>query len=332
MSYNTNSIKEEDVSVSKDLILEKTTQFDIFRHYIGSNLKLGKTINSPLREKDNNPSFGIFKNKAGNIMYKDFGTGKYGDCFDFVSKLLSLDFKGTLARVWGDIAKRGKVSLEGLKIRNYKHSGNKEIFIKSRYFTANDDSYWGQFCISRDTLKKFNVTPIQHYWINDIMYRDVYKKDDPAYAFGVYTKFKIYRPYVKDKKDKFRSSCGTHDMFGLQQLVNKDKILIVTKSLKDVMVLYELGYNSVATQGETCTIPKVIMDDLVDRFDNIYVLYDNDSAGIEGSNTLTKTYNHLKQIYIPDNHNCKDIGELIENKGVRTAKFVMKKLLKNESC
>lgn len=327
MNYNTALIKE---NITVDLILDKTTEFDIYRQYIGNNIQLGKAINSPLRTKDNNPSFVLYKNKSNKIMYKDFGTGEYGDCFNFVSKVLNVDFKTTLEDIWYTIASKGKVSSEGLKIRNYRHSRNKDIFIKSRYFSETDNEYWGKFNISRETLKRFNVTPIQHYWINDTIYSNIYKKDDPAYAFKVYTKFKIYRPCTKDKKDKFRTSCGIYDMFGLEQLIDTANTLIITKSLKDVMILYELGYNAIATQGESCQIPKIIMDDLKNRFKYIYILYDNDKAGINGSIKLKETYDNLLQIFIPKRYKSKDIGELIENKGFETSKSVMKKLIKHD--
>jgi hypothetical protein len=37
-----------------------------------------------------------------------------------------------------------------------------------RQFNTYDRLYWEDYCISKETLREFNVKPITHYWINGI--------------------------------------------------------------------------------------------------------------------------------------------------------------------
>ena len=82
---------------------------------------------------------------------------------------------------------------------------------------------------------------------------------------------KIYRPHSLTRKDKWRNNCGTYDLQGLAQLPDKGKLLIITKSLKDIMVLYEYGYTAVAPQSEHSSIPTSLMENLKGRFDKIII-------------------------------------------------------------
>ena len=57
-------------------------EYDIYAYYMGQ-FKVGRLYNSPLR-KDKNPSFAIFKGRRGNLLFKDHGTGEYGNALTFI--------------------------------------------------------------------------------------------------------------------------------------------------------------------------------------------------------------------------------------------------------
>ena len=81
------------------------------------------------------------------------------------------------------------------------------------------------------------------------------------YAYKVFDKFKIYRP-LASKYTKWRTNLTTSDVQGLAQIPEKGDLLIITKSLKDVMVLYEMGYTAISAASETTFIPEDIISGL----------------------------------------------------------------------
>ena len=74
--------------------------------------------------------------------------------------------------------------------------------------------------------------------------------------------------------------------------------VVITKSLKDVMVLYEFNIPAIAPNSETLFISDKQLEKLKSKFKNIIVFYDNDCAGISGMNKIKK--NHKK---LPSNKN-----------------------------
>lgn len=314
-----------DIDLSLDYILEQITEYDIYRYYIGESFQIGRIMSSPLRE-DKNPSFGLFKsNKSGSLLFKDQATGISGNCVTFVKELFNISYRDAIIKIIGDLVKQNlKMSVKGISIKKEYKPVETVLAIRRKNFSENDDLYWGQFGLNRDILKTFNVFPIHEYWINGIVQPWAYKVDNPGYAYQIYNKFKIYKP-LEQKKYKWLTNCSMLDIQGYEQLDNTGNLLIITKSLKDVMVLTKLGYNAVAPQGENHHIPSKVMLDLENRFKKIIVFYDNDEAGIIGANKISKRYN-LQTIFIPDNE-PKDISDYVKKYGLDKAKELIKTLL-----
>ena len=74
--------------LTSEAILAKTSEAEIYRHYIG-DFYVGSVMNAPYR-KDSNPSFSIYYNKAGQLKWKDFGKNKSGDVFNLLELILNL--------------------------------------------------------------------------------------------------------------------------------------------------------------------------------------------------------------------------------------------------
>ena len=69
--------------------------------------------------------------------------------------------------------------------------------IRSREFNLYDRLYWGDYCISKETLEAFGVKPITHYWINGTRY----PAHKVAYAYCEHPgKYKLYSPLKQDGK------------------------------------------------------------------------------------------------------------------------------------
>ena len=95
---------------------------------------------------------------------------------------------------------------------------------------------------------------------------------------------------------------------------NGGDLLVITKSLKDIMVLYEMGYCAVSPSSETTFIPEDILNDLKARFKKILILFDNDETGIKKAQEYSSKYN-LIQFVIDNKFNAKDISDAVKLNG-----------------
>ena len=302
-----------------DELLTKITEYDIYKYYIGNDIKLNFIISSPLRS-DKHPSFGIFKSaKTGNLLFKDLSTGISGNCIHFVMNLFNITYFAAIKKVWFDIIlNRVHKTTTGIEIDKIK-STSTEILVNKRNWSKTDDDYWSQYGITREYLKRFKVHPINYYSINSEIAPAIYSNTSPMYAYFIFNKIKIYRPY-EDKTFKWRTNATCYDIQGYEQLPDKCEHIIITKSLKDVIVLTMLGYNAIAPNSENHTIPEVIIDKL--RKDKgttkFTIFYDNDEAGMKAAEKLLNKYEYFNNIFIGEE--CKDISDYVKEYGLNKAK------------
>lgn len=300
--YSTKEILNRNISIQD--FFNKISEYQVYKNYIG-DFRIGYIYNSPFR-KDDNPSFGIYKsNKTGKLLFKDYGADICGDCIKFVKLMENL-------KTSRDAMMFILNNIEPSKITEQTHTytnTNTIIGIVRQPFTEIDIEFWKSFNISLDTLKKFNVYSIKYYLSNNIV-KYKYTYGNPMYAYKVFDKFKIYRPY-SDKLGKWRSNLNNYDIQGYEQLPNKGELLFITKSLKDVMALYELGYTAIAPPSESSDIPQEVLDDIKKRFKQIIIFYDRDIAGMKYTRKLYhKT--KLPFIFTPRDSKCKDISDYIK--------------------
>ncbi len=312
--------------ITREEILGKVTEYDIFRYYIGYQFQIGEIFSSPFR-KDRNPSFGVYRGRKGSLMFKDLSTGEAGDCFKLAGMMLNLRGFDLNKQVYLDMNKgRLKTTDYGLKTLKMGEKGYTVISVKRRNFTANDDLYWNRYkVITREILKKFNVSPIESYWINGELRGKTYTNTEPIYSYKVYNNFQIYAP-LSERSYKFRMNLTDYDLIGYEQLPESGDIVIITKSGKDVFTLHGLGYDAVAPAGEHRPIPDAVIDDLKARFKQVIILYDNDKAGMEGAAKIASKTG-FRQVYIPIDSSCKDISDYIEINSVEDSKELLNKLV-----
>ena len=313
--YDTNKLNK-----NTDLF-DKVTEYDIYAHYIGS-FKIGTVFSSPLREKDNNPSFGIFiSRRTGSLLYKDLSTGDSGNCIKFVKQLFKLTtYKDVYDKINIDMQTESR-TLINTNSNKKVNKKTKHISIKRRSFSVNDLLYWKQYGITEELLKLYNVFSISAFFIDDIVCK-LYTSDEPMFAYKIFNHFKIYRP-LSAKKEKWFSNTTEFDLQGYEQLPSFDDVLIITKALKDVMSLRMLGYNAVAPLCETSIIPNKIMLELTKRFKTIIVLYDRDRAGFNGTKSLLRRYNYLDFLFVNKKYGTKDISDTIKKIGIdKTKTFI----------
>lgn len=293
--------------ITLDYILSKVSEYDIYAHYLGQ-FKVGAIYNSPFR-KDKNPSFGIYYSKrTKQLLFKDHGTGECGNIVKFVSLYTGLTNYNDILK---DIVKQLNITTD-IKLdssKQYIPSSETVIGIVRQKFTPTDINYWSQFNISEKTLKKFNVNSIKYYLCNGIV-KGIYKEDNPMYAYKVYNNFKIYRP-LADKYTKWRNNLTEYDIQGYAQLPSKGDTLIITKSMKDVMCLYEMGIPAISPSSESTFIPNDILEGLKKRFKRIIILFDRDNTGVKYLRKMSlKT--GLEGLLVHKKFKAKDISDAIK--------------------
>ena len=296
----------------KDL-LDKLDDYSIYSYYLGS-FKPKTLMNSPLRPDDKIPSFAIFPSKSGDLLFKDHGTGEAGNALKFVKLYKGIQTRDELERELLRIVRRMNPN-QTVKTNTYTKQSEylTDIGIVRQPFTEVDKKYWKQFHISIDTLRRFNVFSIKYFLCNRVV-RGTYKEDNPMYAYKVYDKFKIYRP-LASKYTKWRTNLTNRHVQGLAELPQEGgNLLIITKSLKDVMCLYEMGFNAIAASSETTFIPDDIIKSLRSKWKHIVIIYDRDVAGMQNARKYSKQYK-MDAIFVHKKFKAKDVSDAVKANG-----------------
>lgn len=311
-------------NITLDWILSKVTEYDIYAKYIGQ-FKVGMIYNSPFR-KDKNPSFGIYYSKrTKQLLFKDHGTGECGNVIKFVSLFTG---KTEYSDILSDIVDKLNITnnTKLVSSKQYIQPTETVIGVVRQEFTDVDINYWKQFNISINTLKKFNVNSIKYYLCNGIV-KGTYKRENPMYAYKVYNNFKIYRP-LADKYTKWRNNLTDYDIQGYEQLPQKGDILFITKSMKDVMCLHEMGYPAVSPSSESTFLPKDVLEQLKTRFKRIIILFDRDVAGVKRSRKLSRETG-LEAIFINKKFKAKDVSDAVKANSFEEIKNWLNETIKN---
>lgn len=311
-------------NITLDWILSKVTEYDIYAKYIGQ-FKVGMIYNSPFR-KDKNPSFGIYYSKrTKQLLFKDHGTGECGNVIKFVSLFTG---KTEYNDILSDIVDKLNITNNTKLVSSKQYIPPTEtvIGVVRQEFTDVDINYWKQFNISINTLKKFNVNSIKHYLCNGIV-KGTYKRENPMYAYKVYNNFKIYRP-LADKYTKWRNNLTDYDIQGYEQLPQKGDILFITKSMKDVMCLHEMGYPAVSPSSESTFLPKDVLEQLKTRFKRIIILFDRDTSGVKRSRKLSRETG-LEAMFINKKFKAKDVSDAVKANSFEEIKNWLNETIKN---
>lgn len=273
--------------INKSTILELVTQEDIFERYLGVKVDLDYPIRNPLRE-DIDPTC-TFKWIGDKLYFRDWTEPKSKDCFDIVKLIYQCNFQQAIDIVAKDFGLLdGNVNpVRVVRVVHPRAPAN--IQIKRQKFTKYCLAYWSSQGISQATLEHFKVTSVQSVWIRGNKVYDWSSKDIAfAYQFSD-TLIKIYFPLRKRGQIRFFNSDNTV-LEGYAQLPPTGELLLITKSYKDTMALYEYGISSVAPASESVDINPLIYNILVSRFPTIYSLMDNDWPGRRAAIRLKQAY------------------------------------------
>ena len=305
-----------------DTILNKITEYDIFKYYCPNFKKFSLKFRSDLR-KDNTPSVSIVQWNS-KLLYKDFGHPDHTfDCFNYIAHKFNCTFYDALRIIDNDFnlklsskVNEVKFTMGYLGHQRKTPKFDKQITIiqkKKRLWTRDDEKFWSKYFVSKQILHTFGVEPISHYWINGN--RFTCKSITYAYKFG--TKLKIYAPY--EKENKWTSNTNKSIIQGYKQLPDIGDLCIITSSLKDVMCLFKMGIPAIALQSEMQMPEEKTLEEIQKRFNQIALFYDNDfdnpdNPGQTMADKIQNKYKEnyfLKNIKIPKNYKIKDLSDYI---------------------
>ena len=302
-------------NISIKEILNHVTEFDLVHYYFGVK-EIPCIMNSPLR-KDNHPSFGFHSGDGVRIHYTDLATRDSGGVFDLLGKYWGLNLNDTLARVWKELPNITNVSshitMSEHILRHSNYSANIDLKCKIREWRQYDIDYWKSYGITLKWLKHANVYPISHKIVIKDNQKYIFPADKYAYAYVEFkegkTTLKIYQPYNK----KGYKWANRHDssVISLWTKIPKtgDKVCICS-SLKDALCLSaNTGIPAIAPQGEGYNMSDTAINELKNRFTKVYILYDNDTAGLIDGQKLSESTGFINLV-LPSEYGAKDISDL----------------------
>lgn len=307
--------------ITKELILSRFSEEQIMEFYLHVPIKKG-LFRSPLR-KDREPTCSFYRNRKGELIFKDFATGQHLNIFGVVQSLFGCDYFDSLKIIANDfgivrdsslIKNVGKINQNPIRIKDKEMS---KIQIEVQDFTDLELKWWAKYGITLDILKKFNVFSCKHVFLNDQLFA---KSQQHCPIFGYYGKkyqgYELWRCYFPKRTSfRFITNWPSKKIQGYDQLPKKGKLLVITKAMKDTMCLYSMGISAIAPNSETQFISDVMLEDLKKRFDNIVVLYDNDLTGISFMNKIKKKHPELIYTWIPRHLGSKDISDFYKDNG-----------------
>ena len=309
-------------SFTLDDVLRVASEAQIVSYYLGI-LKVPCIINSPLRQ-DRHPSFGLYSPNGTEINYIDFSTRDSGTIFTLLKNMWNLDYPEVFKRICQDFSKFNSkatvIKSSKCNVTSQGSSSNIDMKCKVREWKDYDLEYWASYGITLPWLKYANVYPISHKIIVKDGKEFVFGADKYAYAYIEFkegkTTLKIYQPF---NKRGFKWA-NKHDrsVISLWTKVPKtgDKI-VVCSSLKDALCLWaNTSIPAIAIQGEGYGISNTAINELKRRYKEVYILLDNDEAGLRDGEKLSASTGFINLV-LPNINGAKDISDLyksLENK------------------
>ena len=324
-------------SVGLDVLLGKTSEFDIMRFYLNIDV-LPALINSPLRQ-DRNASVSIFSPDGVKVFYKDFGTGEHGSIFDLLGRMWNRTFSETITKIWDDIdrVKHNRVNLNRTR-RGVIHKSNSILEVRTRQWFDYDMEYWNSYGISREWLEFGDVYPISHILITRDNITKVIPAEKLAYVYverkDGKVSLKVYQPKSQRLKWLSKHDSSVWDLWS--RLPDRGDTLFITSSRKDALCLWEnTGIPSVSLQGEGYVPKEKVINQLKQRFGRVIIFFDNDYDKDENhghiyASRLSGMFD-VDMVEIPSEYKSKDPSDLFKNHGAETFRRVIKELVKQSN-
>lgn len=271
--------------LSKEELFQKVDTQSIFNHYFGPFVCYRKSYPSIFR-KDSNPSTGFFLNEDGEVVYSDLGTGEKWGAISFVMKLYDLNYQDAINKIAQDfgVLKGSNTSEPVAKIVRQKIAPKEDkiIEITTSGWNKANLQFWKDFHITQEELEKHKVFPVNKLFINGFMIKSDNNYSRFAFLFDTPQKeyLKIYSPY--EKEFKWITNCPLKIPFGYNDLEYKSDTLLITKSLKDMIVCRKFFPDVMALQNESiAAFDDELLNPILSKYKKVIIWFDCDKAGIK---------------------------------------------------
>lgn len=318
--------------INKSYLLSHYSEETYLSHYLGIPVKKG-LFRNPLR-KDNKVTCSFYKSKSGEILFHDFATGEH---LNFISVVMSkygvgyYEAMSIIAEDFGLKEPRNKKKKEIVikEAPEFVDSGPSKIGVEIKEFTKSELEWWKEYGISSDILKKYNVYSCKSVFLNDKLFTTNSKLTFGYYG-GTLEGMELWRIYYSQREQyRFLTNWPSKKVQGYKQLPKEGKLLVITKSMKDVMCLAGFGIPAIAPNSENIFINDKMLEDLKRRFKYIVVFYDNDRPGLRNMIKIRKSHPELKYFWIPLEYGAKDISDFYKKyKRYKTSEFIKESILK----
>lgn len=211
----------------------------------------------------------------------------------------------------------------------------KIIKLFPRDWNTQDKLFWSKYGISRIQLEEDKVIPVKYFQVftGDIF--NTYQSNTPSYAYNfIDNTIKIYSPFETNFKWYTNASAST--IGNIENIDATGDVLIITKSYKDCRVLRNLGYKNVVWLQNEGQVPRIdILISLINRFEKVYILFDNDEPGKISSNKIKDFINKLisqdkiESIFIPNEYITKDPSDFYEKYGESQLQTIINKIIQD---
>ncbi len=277
---------------SKDTLFKQVTQEEIYLKFLNLSKLTKNNISSPFSD-DKKPSFNIYKNKKGQILYKCHSTGKQGDCFQLVADLNNLDCKTDFKQVMDIICNQFNI------IQEQQHFN---------FVTKNFDQfhlkYWlqGNWNVTKEVLQKYKVSALDkfEYWNNKKQEITKIKlfHNVLGFAYQVANNAELYIPKQQHAQKFFINKLDNSNIFGLEQLNSKSENLVICAGKKDCLILNANGIPAVTFRSENHFITAKQIKQLQEKTNNLFICYDNDNAGQTSATKYAEKYNLINIVLL----------------------------------
>ena len=231
--------------LNKDEILRRTNNgLDIFKFYVSGQWRVGRNFLNPLYD-DKRASCNIyFDRRSGSYRIKDFGNNDFsGDCFFYVGLLKNLDcrnaidFVEILQTINRDLSLclddedydytsvitpvRKTISKQEQEVKQPSEQEQKKVKpynITQQKFSLKELSFWQQYGITEEILKKYKVVSLKSFSSENKDGKPFYftsTEQEPIFGYLGKRHVKIYRPF-SEIRFLYGGNFGDNYCFGLE--------------------------------------------------------------------------------------------------------------------
>lgn len=319
-------------SITLTELKRKVDDSTLCMHYLGIT-RVPCIISSPLR-KDNHPSFGLYSRDGRNVYWVDFATKDKGSIYDLLCKMWHCSFKEMLSRIANDLEnldKKATVNVSNPCVIDTTSRSLTDMQVKVRDWKDFDIDYWNSYGVSKEWLEYAEVYPISHIiWIKEGK-RYVMSAHKYAYAYVEHKEgkdtIKVYQPLMEDKRYKWINKHDRSVISLWTKIPEYGDKLVICSSLKDALCLWaNTGIPAIALQGEGYGISDTALEELKRRYKRVYILFDNDEAGLVDGEKLAAQTGFIN-VVLPPFKEGKDVSDLYKAKSLEDFLVTIKTIL-----